>query len=157
LIRQNKKKMKNKILIVTTVLFGMMMVNAGLNKLFHYMPMPEMSPEMTTVMMALVTIKWILPLIATAEIFGGVLIAVPRYRALGAIVLLPVLTGILVHHVTYYYESGLGMAIALFAINIWVIIENRKKYLPMIKKLPRRIEPVVESNAISTSFAGKEA
>jgi len=29
--------------------------------------------------------------------------------------------------------SGLPIAATLFAINLWVIIENRAKYMPMIK------------------------
>ena len=33
--------MKNKILFGLSLIFGLMMLNAGLDKLFHYMPMPE--------------------------------------------------------------------------------------------------------------------
>ncbi|MFD2037495.1 DoxX family membrane protein, partial [Belliella marina] len=75
--------MKNKILTVLCVLFGLMMLNAGLNKFFNYMPMPEMSEEMMQVMGALVAIKWIFPLVAIIEIIGGILIAIPKTRALG--------------------------------------------------------------------------
>jgi hypothetical protein len=30
------------------------------------------------------------------------------------------------------FQSGVPVAIILMAINIWVIIENREKYLPMV-------------------------
>ena len=125
--------MKNKILTVLCILFGLMMINAGLNKFLNYMPMPEMSEEMAEIMGAYVTIGWIFPLVAIVEIIGGLLIAIPKTRALGAIVILPVMVGILVHHLVLD-PSTLGMAFVLLAINLWAIIANIKKYLPLIKE-----------------------
>ena len=77
--------MKNKILFVLTLLFGMMMINAGLNKFFHYMPMPEPDEAAMTIFGAFGTLLWIMPLVAIIEIIGGILISIPRFRALGAI------------------------------------------------------------------------
>jgi len=57
---------------------------------------------------------------------------IPKYRALGAIVIFPVMIGILLTHLIND-PSGLPIAIVLLAINIWVILENRNKYIPMIK------------------------
>ena len=90
--------MKNKILTALCILFGLMMINSGLNKFFNYMPMPEMSEEMMQIMGGFMTIKWIFPLVAIIEIIGGALIAIPKTRALGALVILPVMVGIFVHH-----------------------------------------------------------
>jgi uncharacterized membrane protein YphA (DoxX/SURF4 family) len=124
--------MKNKILLVVTILFGLMMVNAGLNKFFNHMPMPEVSPEVMTVLMALMTAKWILPLVGIAEIVGGVLIAIPRYRALGAIIIFPVTIGILVHHLTHHM-AGVGMGLVLLIVNVWIMVEDKEKFMPMLK------------------------
>ncbi|MDR7210976.1 DoxX family protein [Flavobacterium piscis] len=123
---------KNKIILVLSILFGLMMVNSGLNKFFNYMPMPEPSEEMMAVFGALMTIKWLIPLVAIAEIAGGVLFAIPKTRALGAIAIFPVIVGIVVHHLTHDV-AGIGIGLFLFLINIWVIFENREKYLPMVK------------------------
>ena len=108
-----------------------MMVNAGLNKFFNYMPMPELSEEMTQIMGSFITIKWILPLVAIVEIIGGFLIVIPKTRALGALVILPVMVGIFVHHLVLDI-SGIGITLVLFAINIWAIVANFNKYKPMI-------------------------
>lgn len=124
--------MKNKILLVLTIIFGLIMVIFGLNKFLNFMPAPKLSPEMMTVFMAIVTIKWVLPLVAIAEIAGGILIAIPKYRALGAIIIFPVMVGILVHHLTHD-PAGTGLGLILFIINVWVIIENKELYLHMIK------------------------
>jgi uncharacterized membrane protein YphA (DoxX/SURF4 family) len=125
--------MKNKMLFVISLLFGLMFINSGLNKFFHYMPMPKDLPEgLIKVMTAFMEIGWLMPLIAVAEIVGGVLFITNKYRALGAIIIFPVLIGILLTHITSA-PSGLPVALVLFAIEVWVMIENREKYFPMIR------------------------
>ncbi|MFZ4520541.1 MAG: DoxX family membrane protein [Bacteroidales bacterium] len=125
--------MKNKILFGVSLLFGLIFINAGLNKFFNYMPMPKDMPEnMLKFMGAFKEIGWLLPLIAVAEIIGGVLFITNRFRALGAIVIFPVLIGILLTHFLIA-PSGLPLTFVLWGIEVWVIIENRDKYLPMIK------------------------
>lgn len=125
--------MKNKILFVVCLLFGLMFINAGLNKFFNYMPVPDDIPEsMKRVMAAFMEIKWLMPLIGFAEVLGGVLIIIPKVRALGAIIIFPVMIGIVLTHVILE-PSGMPMALVLFAINLWVIFENREKYMPMVR------------------------
>ncbi|WP_420577665.1 DoxX family membrane protein [Ekhidna sp.] len=124
--------MKNKILFVICLLFGLMFINAGLNKFFNYMPMPDEMPEQAMNMFtAMMEITWLMPLLAIFEIIGGVLFILPRFRALGAVIITPIMFGILAHHFTL----GMGLPIPLImgAILVWVIIENKEKYLPMIK------------------------
>jgi len=125
--------MKKKILFVVSVLFGLIFINAGLNKFFNYIPVPADLPEkMVKVMAAMVEITWLMPLLASAEIVGGILFMIPKFRALGAIVIFPVMVGILLTHL-FIEPSGLPIALVLLAINLWVIIENREKYMPMIR------------------------
>jgi uncharacterized membrane protein YphA (DoxX/SURF4 family) len=126
--------MKNKILFVLCLLAGLMFINAGLNKFFQYMPIPKDMPDkMVKVMMAFAEIGWVMPLVGTFEVIGGVLLIIPRTRALGAIVLVPILTGILLANINMA-PSGLPIVFALIAILAWVIIKNRAKYLAMVKK-----------------------
>ncbi len=125
--------MKKKILFVVSLLFGLMFINSGLNKFFNYIPAPKDMPEnMMKIMKAFMDIGWLMPLIAVAEIVGGLLFITNKYRALGAIIIFPVMIGVLLTHIISA-PSGLPIALVLFAINIWVIIENREKYMPMIK------------------------
>src|SRR5690554_7297165 len=82
--------MKQKILTVLSVLFGLLLLNGGLNKFFNYMPVPEdMAEEMVKDFGAIMEISWLMPLIAIAEIIGGLLIIFPKTRALGAVVIFP--------------------------------------------------------------------
>ncbi|MBO9732485.1 MAG: DoxX family protein [Chitinophaga sp.] len=124
--------MKNKILFVVCLLFGLMFINAGLNKFFNYMPVPKDMPEnLLKVMGAFMTIGWLMPLVGVAEVIGGLLFIFPKTRALGALVILPVMVGVLLTNILQA-PSGLPIAGILFLVNIWVIIENRQKYLPMV-------------------------
>ena len=117
---------------VLCVLFGLMFINAGLDKLWHYMPMPEMPAEMMKVNEAFGTIVWLMPLIAIIEILGGLLFIFPKTRALGAIIILPIMVGIIIHNAVSM-PSGLSIAGVFFIINIWMIQDNWEKYKPMFK------------------------
>jgi uncharacterized membrane protein YphA (DoxX/SURF4 family) len=125
--------MKKKILFILCLLAGLLFINAGLNKFFNYMPPPDNLPEaQMNLFLAMMQIGWLMPLIAIAEIVGGMLFIVPRFRALGAIMLTPVLTGIMIAHFTVAPE-GMLMAVCILAVWLWVIVENRQKLFPLVK------------------------
>lgn len=97
------------------------------------MPVPEDLPEAFVQMMqAMMQMGWLMPLVGVAEIVGGVLFAIPRTRALGAIVLFPLMVGILLAHF-YADPSTLVMPLVFFGIMVWAMVESRAKYLPMIR------------------------
>lgn len=113
------------------VLFALMFINAGMDKFFHYMPMPEFPEEMMKINEAVMTLKWVLPLVATIEILSGILVLMPKTRALGAVMIFPVMIGILCHNATFMPE-GLLIAGVLFLINIWMLIDNKEKIKHLI-------------------------
>lgn len=123
--------------IVKTILFslfGLLLLNSGLNKFLNYMPVPEGLPEaLTKDNDAFAEISWLMPLVGFAEVLGGLLILVPRTRALGALVVFPVMAGVLLTHLTVA-PGGLVMALILWAILLWIIIDNKQKYLPLINR-----------------------
>lgn len=126
--------MKNKILFVLCLLTGLMFINAGLDKFFHYMPMPKEMPEaMVKAGKAFMEIGWLMPLVGAMEVLGGLLLIIPRTRPLGAIILVPLLTGILLSNINTA-PSTLPIVFALIAVVLWVIIDNWEKYLPMVRK-----------------------
>lgn len=123
--------MKNKILFVVALLFGLLFINAGLNKFFNYMPMPEnMAEETLRDFRAMKEIVWLMPLLGLTEIIGGLLIIFPQKRALGAVILFPIVVGIVLTHI-FVDMSGLPMAIVVAAILGWIIYENRDAYEPL--------------------------
>ncbi|MAW96551.1 MULTISPECIES: DoxX family protein [unclassified Leeuwenhoekiella] len=123
--------MKTKIILVVSILFGLMFINSGLNKLFNYMPMPEDIPaEMLEIMGAFETIGWLMPLVAVVEIIGGVLVIFKPLRTLGALMLFPIMVGILLVHLVNE-PSGLIIGLVFFAIELWLLYEGREKLKPL--------------------------
>jgi uncharacterized membrane protein YphA (DoxX/SURF4 family) len=128
-----KSSIKTKVLFVLALLFGLMFINAGLDKFFHYMPMPkDMSEKMLKAFAAFTEIGWLMPLVGVVELVGGLLIISPKTRALGALIILPVMVGIVLTNIVQD-KSALPIALILTAILGWVIFENREKYLPLVK------------------------
>jgi len=126
--------MKSRILFVLRLLTGLVIINAGLNKFFQYMPVPKDLPEKAIKAgTAFMEIGWVMPLVGSAEIVGGILFILPKTRALGAIILLPVLTGVLLANINMM-PSALPLVFIIIAVIVWTIIENKEKYLPMIRK-----------------------
>lgn len=124
--------MISKILTVLCALFGLAMIVFGLNILIPFIPMPQLTEEQKIIFGAFGTIKWLMPLIAVVEIMGGVLIAIPKTRALGAIVILPVMVGIIIHHLTLD-PAGIAIPLVFMLITLWAIVDNKERYVPMIK------------------------
>jgi uncharacterized membrane protein YphA (DoxX/SURF4 family) len=124
--------MKNKIQFTLSLIFGLLFIFSGAVKLFHLVPTPTDIPEnMKKINEAIATITWLMPLLGIIEIIGGVLFIIKRFRPLAAIILLPILVGVLLTHIISDPKS-LPIVIVLWAIEIWIIIDNKEKYLPMI-------------------------
>lgn len=125
--------MKRKILNILSVLFGLLLINGGLDKFFHYMPVPDDLPEaILKDNAAFAEISWLMPLAGFAEVLGGLLILFPKTRPLGALVVFPVMAGVLLTHI-FTAPEGLPVALVIWAILLWIIYDNREKYLPLIK------------------------
>lgn len=125
--------MRTKILNIVSALFGLLLINGGLNKFLNYMPVPDNLPEpLLKDTAAIMEISWLMPLVGFAEVLGGLLIIIPKTRALGALVVFPVMVGVLCTHLTVAPE-GLPIALVIWAILLWIIVENRNRYIPILK------------------------
>lgn len=125
--------MKKKILNILSIVFGLLLINGGLAKIFKYMPVPTNLPEAVVKdNAALMEISWLMPLIASAELLGGLLIIYPKTRALGALVVFPVMVGVLLTHI-FVDPSNLVIALIIWVILIGIILDNKEKYLTLIK------------------------
>lgn len=125
--------MKKKILNILSIVFGLLLINGGMAKFFNYMPVPTNLPEAVVKdNAALMEISWLMPLIASAELLGGLLIIYPKTRALGALVVFPVMVGVLLTHI-FVDPSNLVIALIIWVILIGIILDNKEKYLTLIK------------------------
>ena len=115
-----------------SILTALMFLNGGLNKIFNYIPVPtDLSPALVADNAAFMEISWLMPLVAIGEIIGGLLLILRKTRALGALVIFPIMCGIVLIHATVA-PSGLPLAIGLSCILGWIMIENKNKYLSLL-------------------------
>ena len=125
--------MKQKITFALSLIFGLFFINAGLNKFFNYMPMPDNMPEnLMKAMTGMMAVTWLMPLVAFAEILGGLLIIFPKTRALGALIVFPVMIGIILTN-TVTDLSGFPIAAVFALVLFWIMLDNREKYRHLIK------------------------
>lgn len=128
-----KNQVRNKVMFIVCLLFGLLFIIAGVNKLYPFMPLPDDLPEkMTQAMDALVQLEWMLPLVAIVEIVGGILVIIPKYRALAALMLFPIMVGIVLINIIQD-SRGLPFALVLSAILGWILYDNRHKYSLLFK------------------------
>lgn len=114
---------------IVCLLFGLMFINAGLDKFFHYNPVPKPDEAMQKIYAAFAELSWLMPLVGAVEVVGGLLFIFPKTRALGAIVILPVMIGIVLHNLVKYPTTvGITISLVLAVINLWILIDNRNKY-----------------------------
>jgi hypothetical protein len=125
--------MKQKILNVLSIIFGLLLLNGGLSKFFNYMPVPQDLPDaLVKDNVAFMEISWLMPLVAVAEIVGGILTLFRKTRALGILIVFPVMVGVLLIHL-FVDQTNLPIAVVIWAIMIWIIYDNREKYLGLLK------------------------
>ncbi|WP_345207246.1 MauE/DoxX family redox-associated membrane protein [Chryseobacterium ginsengisoli] len=118
---------------ILSLLFGLMFMNAGLDKFFHYTPMPKLTDAQIKVFAAFNEIGWLMPLVGTVEVIGGLLFIFPKTRALGAIIILPVMVGIVLHNVCKdQSQMGIIISVVLFLVNLWMIVDNKEKYKALV-------------------------
>ena len=128
--------MKNIVNIILSILFGLLFLNMGLNKFSNFLPIPEEMPEgmigMMTLMDAMKETGWLLQLVRVVEVIAGLLFFSEQYRTLASIMIFPITVGILLTHV-FNAPDGLPIAAGIMVVNLWFLIDNRKRLMPIIK------------------------
>ena len=92
--------MKEKISLIAGGLLGLVFVIFGLNFFLHFIPippLPEGSPAAAFMGAAYTT--GFLTFVKILEILGGVLVAIPKTRGLGLLILGPIIVNILAFHI----------------------------------------------------------
>ena len=124
--------MATKIRLGLTYIFALMFINGGLNKFLEYMPVPTDFPaEMLKDNAALMEVSWLMPLVGIVEILGAIAMCIPRFRALGILMLFPLLVGITLIHLTVH-PAGIPMILVFLAIYGWNMYAERKKLLGLM-------------------------
>lgn len=122
--------------IVAGVLLGLLFVASGLVVLLKLVPMPP-PPEGTpaALFMGAFVPTGYLTFVKVLEVLGGLLVAIPRTRNLGLLILGPIIVNILAFHIfinkgATLADPSLGFLVVLALYLLWV---GRKAFAGLVR------------------------
>ncbi|MFT5252829.1 MAG: putative oxidoreductase [Flavobacteriales bacterium] len=113
--------------LIIRILFGLMLVIFGLNKLLPFMPMPPMPEAAGVFMGALVKSGYLMVVVALVEIAAGVLLLINKYQSLALVIVFPVILNAFLFHL-FLDLAGIGGAALAMAMNIFLFFANKESY-----------------------------
>lgn len=130
--------MKN-IANIASALLGLAFVTFGANFFLNFIPMPaDPSPADAPhkLFMAALFPTGYLAFVKVLEILGGVLVAVPKTRNLGLLVLGPIVVNILAFHI--FLTKGAGLfdvpVLAITVLSAFVLFTERKAFAGLLNR-----------------------
>jgi putative oxidoreductase len=120
---------------IAGVLLALMFLAASIPILFNLMPAPKLPPGApeTTFFQAFWPSHYMY-FVKIFEFTGAILVAIPRTRNLGLLVLGPIIVNILAFHILIKHGDGLQnpMVIAVVALALYLLWVGRKKFAALI-------------------------
>ena len=123
---------------IAGALLGLVFIAAGLMMLLGYAPEPPPPPEGSymALFMGAFAPSGYLTFVKVLEVIGGVLVAVPRTRGFGLLVLGPIVVNILAFHVFITGGEGLTepMLLGVVALTTVCLVAERRPLLALMFK-----------------------
>jgi putative oxidoreductase len=123
---------------LASVLLGLAFITFGANFFLHFIPMPtDPSPADAPhkLFMAAMFPTGYLTFVKVLEILGGLLVALPKTRNLGLLVLGPIIVNILAFHV--FLTKGAGLTdppvLVISLLSAFLLVSERKAWLGLMK------------------------
>ena len=127
--------MKEKIPMIAGGLLGLVFIVFGLNFFLKFIPIPPMEEgSAPAVLMGTMYATGYLAFVKVLEIIGGILVAIPRTRNVGLLVLGPIVVNILAFHV--FQASGAGLfdppVILVSLLSAFLLWSGRKQFAGLL-------------------------
>jgi len=119
--------MNSKLTMVFRLLLGLILLVFGLNKFFHFLPMPPMEGAPADFMGALGKTGYMFPLIALTEIVAGALLLLNKWKGLALILTAIISVNIVLFHLALA-PAGTALAAVVAILNIILMYANWKKF-----------------------------
>lgn len=123
---------------LASVLLGLAFITFGANFFLNFLPMPaDTSPADAPhkLFMGAMFPTGYLAFVKVLEILGGVLVALPRTRNIGLLVLGPIVVNILAFHI--FLTKGAGLTepaiLVICGLSAFLLLAERKAWLGLIK------------------------
>jgi putative oxidoreductase len=120
---------------VAGAVLGLLFMMSAVVVLFRLVPVPEMPAGTPIAMfMAAMAPTGYMTFIKVLELLGGVLVAIPRTRNFGLLVLGPIIVNILAFHLFITAGEGLfnPMLLVIVALALYLLWVARKQFLALL-------------------------
>jgi uncharacterized membrane protein YphA (DoxX/SURF4 family) len=144
---------QNIALLVARYLLGLAFFVFGLNGFFHFLPMPQPSPQGGAFLGALAATGYMFPLIKGVEVFSSVLLLANRAVPLALVLLAPILVNIAAYHT--FLDFGPGMALFLGALELVLAYSYRAEFAPLFTSKPIAGRVASETHSAQRSVAAR--
>lgn len=122
---------KVNIKLTIQILFGLIILGAGINKLYLFMPVPEQMPAGQQFIEFLYDTGYLMYVIAMVEIVGGGLLLLNRQVPMALLLLAPITVNILLFHI-FLEQKGLPLGLVIFGLQLIHFYWHRKKFMPLL-------------------------
>ena len=122
---------------VVGALLGLLFIASGVVVLLNLAPMPPLPADSAAShFMAAFMPTGYMKFVKVLEVLGGILVAIPRTRNLGLLVLGPILVNILAYHTFVMKGEGLTSPplLILVAMAIYLLWCGRKEFAGLVRK-----------------------
>lgn len=123
---------------IARVLLGLVFFVFGLNGFLNFIspPPPEsMPPKLVAFSQALMDSGYLMQLVKGTEVVVGLLFLLNRFVPLALVVLAPIMVNIVAVHVLLA-PSGLGMALVLLGLQLYLAWVHRAAFRPLLTARP---------------------
>jgi len=125
--------MKNKVQVASRLIFALVFIIFGLNGFFHFIPVPQVTPQAGALLEAFATTDYFLPMIKTIEVLVGVLLIFNLFAPFAIVLITPILVGITTIHL-FLNPAGLPIMILLHVLHAILAYSYRPYYQGLLTK-----------------------
>jgi putative oxidoreductase len=118
---------------------GLVFAVFGLNFFLHFLPTPAPPPRAAAFAGALFASGYLFPLLKTTEVIAGLALLGGLFVPLALAVLAPIVINIVGFHL-FLAPSGLGLALAVLAAELFLAWTHRAAFASMLKARPARTD-----------------
>ncbi len=131
---QKRKSFAHYLPVIARVLMGLMFFVFGLNGFLHFIPEPKkpMPDGAVALAGALMKSGYMFPMVMGTQFLVGVLLLSNRFVPLALALIAPIIVNIVAFHV-FLAPSGLGLALVVLALELYLAWAYRSSYRSMLK------------------------
>ncbi len=122
--------MSTRVTTITRYLFGAFVLIFGLNKFFHFIPIPEITGDGGT-LMGIYATSGFMKIIGILEILGGLALLINKFTPLAVTVLVAIMFNALIFHMLHD-PAGLGGSAVGLILGLVNVFGNKERFSSLL-------------------------